>query len=148
MTRFARLSADERREVRLMMEAMKDPDVGEKDVLLARFGTLFTKADACDPVTLESDGLDISWDIHQRVWKEAAQWRSSGRLLSRIEKIRCPVVAIHGDHDPHPAEGVRTPLSDVLKDFRLILLEHCGHRPWIERQAAEAFYDVLRRELP
>lgn len=148
MTRFARLSADERREVSTMMEAMKDPVQRDKDALLARFGALFTKADACDPVTLESEGLDVSWDIHQSVWKEAAQWRSSGRLLNCVGKIRCPVVAIHGDHDPHPAEGVRAPLSGVLKNFRLISLKHCGHKPWIERHAAEVFYDALRRELP
>ncbi len=147
MTRFARLSAEEREEVRAMMEAMKDPAQRDKDALLVRFGALFTKADACDPVTLESEGSDVSWDIHQSVWKEAAQWRSSGRLLACVETIRCPVVAIHGDHDPHPAEGVRAPLSEVLKDFRLILLKRCGHKPWIERQVAEEFYDILRREL-
>ena len=28
-------------------------------------------------------------------------------------KIKCPVVAIHGDYDPHLAEGVREPLSRV-----------------------------------
>jgi len=148
MTRFARLSADEREEVRTIMDAMKDPAAGDKDALLARFGALFTKADACDPVTLESEGLEVRWDIHQSVWREAAQWRSSGRLLARVAAIQCPVVALHGDHDPHPAEGVRVPLSETLSDFRLILLERCGHKPWIERHAATTFFAALRRELP
>jgi pimeloyl-ACP methyl ester carboxylesterase len=56
-------------------------------------------------------------------------------------------VAIHGDYDPHPAEGVREPLSKVLKDFRFILLEHCGHLPWIEREAREGFFELVRGEL-
>ncbi len=148
MTRFARLNSEERQEVRTMMETMKDPAAGDKDALLARFGALFTKADACDPMTLESEGLDVRWDIHQSVWREAAQWRSSGRLLARVATIQCPVVALHGDCDPHPAEGVRVPLSEVLSDFRMILLQRCGHKPWIERHAATAFFDALRRELP
>ena len=146
-TRLNRLSEDERRAVASMMEAMKDPAPSDKDALLAQFGALFAKTDACDPVTLDSEALDVSWEIHHRVWSQAAQWRSSGKLLRLIEDVRCPVVAIHGRSDPHPAEGVREPLSKILKDFQVILLDHCGHKPWIERQAAETFYDVLRQEL-
>jgi len=61
------------------------------------------------------------------------------------KKIRCPVIAIHGDYDPHPYEGVKTPLSHILRDFRFILLEHCGHRPWVERAARDRFYKVLKK---
>ena len=147
-TQLSRLSEDERRDVASMMEAMKDPAIRDKDALLARFGTLFARADACHPATLDVECLDISWQIHQNVWKEAAQWRSSGKLLRLVRKIRCPVVAIHGACDPHPADGVRVPLSATLSDFRFVLLDHCGHKPWIERQATQAFYDLLRRELP
>lgn len=56
-------------------------------------------------------------------------------------------MAIHGDYDPHPAEGVEKPLAAVLKDFRFILLDRCGHLPWIERQAKDRFYSILREEV-
>lgn len=49
--------------------------------------------------------------------------------------------------DPHPAEGVRTPLSSVVKDFRFLMLRNCGHLPWIERQAKDEFFRVIREEL-
>jgi len=65
---------------------------------------------------------------------EASQLRSGGELLNLGKKIRCPVVAIHGDYDPHPAAGVQEPLSRVLQDFHFILLKNCGHHPWFERQ--------------
>ena len=68
-------------------------------------------------------------------------------LLERAGRIRCPVLAIHGDIDPHPVEGVRKPLSLVLDDFRLVLLENCGHTPWRERRARERFYEVLGEGL-
>jgi pimeloyl-ACP methyl ester carboxylesterase len=61
--------------------------------------------------------------------------------------IRCPVIAIHGEYDPHPAAGVKEPLSRECTDFRFILLSKCGHRPWIERQASEEFFDVLVKEI-
>ena len=62
-------------------------------------------------------------------------------------EIRCPVLAIHGDYDSHQSEGVREPLSRVLKDFRFILLPHCGHYPWYERNARDRFYDIIKREI-
>jgi len=146
-TRLGRLSADERRQVQSMMDAMKDPDLADKDELLARFGRLFTRTDARDPLTLESDELETSWTIHQSVWGEAANLRSTGRLLELGRQIACPVVALHGDWDPHPAAGVREPLASILNDFRFLLLRDCGHTPWIEKRAKDAFYEVLRDQL-
>jgi len=46
-----------------------------------------------------------------------------------------------------PAEGVQKPLSTMLKSFRFVLLKNCGHMPWIERQARDKFYGILREEL-
>jgi pimeloyl-ACP methyl ester carboxylesterase len=57
------------------------------------------------------------------------------------------VIAIHGDYDPHPAEGVQEPLAATLQSFRFILLKNCGHMPWIERQARTEFYAILKKEL-
>ena len=62
-------------------------------------------------------------------------------------EITCPVIAIHGDYDPHPARGVKLPLGKELKNFRFVLLQKCGHRPWIERNAAEEFYRILVQEI-
>lgn len=146
-TRLDRLDADERRQMRTMMEAMKDPDTPDKNALLARFGRLFTKADACDPLTLDSGDLEADWEIHQSVWSEAAHLRSSGRLVDFGRRIRCPVIALHGDCDPHPAAGVREPLESLLADFQFILLRQCGHTPWIERHARDAFYRILKEHL-
>lgn len=104
-------------------------------------------ADAYDPLPHESEVLPCSPDIYQQVWGEAGKLRSSGELLNLGERVECPVVAIHGDYDPHPAAGVKEPLARVIKDFHFILLEKCGHHPWLERQAKQQFYDALRREI-
>jgi pimeloyl-ACP methyl ester carboxylesterase len=81
------------------------------------------------------------------VLKEGQELRRNGKLLELARQIQCPAVAIHGDYDPHPAEGVQKPLSAVLSKFRFILLENCGHTPWTERQARGTFYEVLKEEL-
>ena len=73
--------------------------------------------------------------------------RQTGELLELGKRVQCPVLAIHGDYDPNPSEGVQGPLSSVIRDFRFVLLEECGHLPWIEKKAKGPFFEVLREEL-
>jgi pimeloyl-ACP methyl ester carboxylesterase len=145
--RMNRLDEEKRREVEFLMKQIEDSEVDDKNKLFGRFGDLISQADAYDPVNVESEKLECRYDVFQKVWPEADALRKSGKLLNLGEKIRCPVVAIHGDYDPHPAEGVRIPLSRVIHDFRFVLLEKCGHKPWIERLAMERFYQILKEEI-
>ena len=145
--RLSRLNKQERAEVLSLLEILDDPAVGNRNTAMARFGTLIHKADSYDPLPYDGEVLDIQSDIYQNVWKQASELRSSGGLLALGKKVQCPVVAIHGDYDPHLAEGVEDPLSHVLGEFRFILLENCGHHPWYERAARDRFYDILRSEV-
>ena len=95
----------------------------------------------------EKENNSFNQEIFRKVWKEAETLRISGKLIDTISSIKCPVVAIHGDYDPHPAEGVKKPLARILNDFRFIKLERCGHKPWIEKEAKDNFYRILRKEL-
>jgi pimeloyl-ACP methyl ester carboxylesterase len=149
-TRLSRLNDEERREAESLLEVWDDPDAEGRDSAFARVGALFSRADAYDPLVRESEELDVvdpEAGIFQSVWRDGARLRKSGELLKRGRLIGCPVVAIHGAYDPHPARGVEKPLAAVLKDFRFILLEKCGHKPWIERQAREEFFRILEEEL-
>jgi pimeloyl-ACP methyl ester carboxylesterase len=147
-TRLSRLSEDERGEVRLLLAALGDPAVRDTEHAMARLGHLFAKTDAYDPLLAhDTEVLQVQGELYQRVWQEATKLRANGDLLKFGRRIRCPVVAIHGDYDPHPLQGVREPLATVLKDFQFVLLKHCGHVPWIERRARDEFFRVLRNEL-
>lgn len=132
-----------------ILESSEDVDAGEKRAALARIGALLSKVDAYDPLpsSIESEVADLRSDVFQAVWREAAELRRTGKLLDLVKRVEGPVVAIHGDRDPHPAEGVLGPLSAVLKSFKFILLEKCGHAPWTERWARKKFYDILNEEL-
>ena len=146
--RMARLGEEEQTEVQALSVALDDVDKGDKNLeMLMRLDTLMTKADTYDALPEDVESVEYRADIYAGVWPAAADLRKSGELLRFGECITCPVVAIHGDYDPHPAEGVQKPLSGVLEDFRFILLENCGHKPWIERYAKDAFYQVLRKEV-
>ncbi len=139
-----RLSRVERSELDDILSRLEGDEAS--DACLARLGALMLRADSYD--IRESDvhpRCDLS--VYRGVWPEAEELRRNGRLLELGESISQPVIAVHGDYDPSPAEGVREPLSAVLADFQFILLKDCGHVPWLERRAAGEFYRVLREIL-
>lgn len=147
-TRLSRFTPEEREAYQALSAAFGSADEIKRIQLLAQLGELTAKADSYNPIDDDPlNGVDVRPEQFQHVWPEAAELRRSGALLSLGKQITCPAVAIHGDFDPHPAEGVQKPLSEIVNDFRFILLNRCGHTPWREREAKEQFYEILRMEL-
>jgi pimeloyl-ACP methyl ester carboxylesterase len=146
-TRLDRMSPAERAEAMALIGKIDDPAAGEKDKALARLGVLLSHADAYDPVPSVDEAFHSQYDVFRGVWDQACELRRNGVLTQMAHAIRCPVIAIHGDYDPHPAQGVDEPLSRECPDFRFILLPKCGHRPWTERSASDAFYEALVKEI-
>ncbi|MBA7697714.1 hypothetical protein ES703_106382 [subsurface metagenome] len=146
-TRLTRLSEGERVEAFSLIETLNDPAIEDKNTPMERLGELWARADSYESLLLDSEVLEFQYDINKSVWAGAKKLRSSRQLLELGKRIKCPVVAIHGDYDPHPAEGVQDPLSRVLMDFRFIRLEKCGHYPWLERSARDRFYAILKSEI-
>src|SRR6266516_3136493 len=150
--RLRRLSQEEKEEYLHIVDILNTSETPDSNVFLSRLGDLVHKADACDPIEIPEDTtsldlVDNPGEIYQGVWPEAARLRRTGELLRLSVNITCPVVAIHGDCDPHPAQGIQEPLAANLKDFRMIILEKCGHDPWRERHAMDTFYAILEHEL-
>lgn len=149
-TRLERLGERDGEMYEEVVKALESPPPEDADLLLARLGELAGRADTWDPLPDSSHPAQrvvLDGRVYRRVWQEAAELRESGELLRLGREIRCPVIAIHGDYDPHPSEGVQKPLSSVLESFRFILLRQCGHKPWIERQARDVFFRVLEETM-
>ena len=149
-TRMEHLTPDEQAAYQSILEALSKNDSQNKDSMLSRLGQLAGIADSYDPIPNldhEKDSVGTHAAIFQNVFSEAAELRRNGELISITAKITCPVVAIHGDYDPHPPEGVEQPLKRILPDFRFILLKKCGHTPWLEKHGREPFYKALLEEL-
>lgn len=147
VTRFSRLNEQEKEQLQKLESSFNDSSIENKNALFAQFGKLFDKSDSYALINIEPEAINVQFDIYQSVWPQAAELRKSGELLEFSKKIKCPVVAIHGDYDPHPYQGVQEPLSQILKDFKFILLEKCGHHPWLEEHAREKFFKILKQEL-
>jgi pimeloyl-ACP methyl ester carboxylesterase len=120
--RMARLTGQEQREAQELLELLNRADGAGDDAALARFGELMNRADTFDPLPIAHEGEPlppphgdgaVQQAIYRGVWPEARELRASARLLDVTGRVRCPVVAIHGDHDPTrpTASGCRSPAS-------------------------------------
>jgi pimeloyl-ACP methyl ester carboxylesterase len=145
--RLLRLSEEERTEVFTLEKFIWGSVEEDKRVSMKRLFQLFARADTYNPLPHKDEVLEVQLDINESVGLEARKLLASGELLELGKKIHCPVIAIHGDYDNHLAEGVREPLSRVLKDFKFILLKKCGHEPWTERYARDEFFRILKKEV-
>jgi pimeloyl-ACP methyl ester carboxylesterase len=149
-TRFSRLTTDERREMTRIAQTLGDPDSPGRDEALGRLGSLASKCDAFAPIITARDdpaGPQPDAALFTNVWEAAAALRRSGGLMEEVRRITVPVTAIHGDYDPHPADGVQTPLGEALADFQFVVIEKCGHTPWNEQHGRAPFYRELERVL-
>ena len=146
--RLSRLSSEARARFDDLNRKLQQTDDDDQDDLLGQLGRLLSKADIFDPLPDNmSDVIEIQREVFQHVWPEAAQLRESGQLLEMTKEIKCPVVAIHGEYDPHPYQGVEKPLSRTIEKFRFLLLGSCGHTPWKEKMAVDKFYKLLKKEI-
>jgi len=147
--RLERLDAGEKVEYEAAARGLADSAAADRAELFETLGRLAAKADAYAPVDEVDDHGDVRMDrrIYSAVWEEAKVMRRSGELLRRARLVKCPVVAIHGDADPHPAEGVAEPLSAAVANFHFEMQARCGHKPWLERHAKEEFHRLLLAEV-
>ncbi|MGI9499837.1 MAG: alpha/beta fold hydrolase [Geminicoccaceae bacterium] len=140
-TRLACLTEAERQEYAVLASDLEDP------AKLERAMQLFEKMDTYAPNGEPRPRTVFNKAIYDAVWEEAASLRRSGELLQIVATIRCPVTAIHGDYDPHPAEGVEIPLRSKVPRSNFVLLDRCGHKPWDETHARDAFYRELEKAI-
>ncbi len=119
--------------------------IGEDAV--ARFIELSDVADTYERDASPQPSVSFDRTIHAAVWPEADGMRRSGALLDAVTTIQCPVLAIHGDYDPRPSAGVEVPLKAALPTAQFVQLEQCGHKPWQEIHAKDAFYRLVENAL-
>ena len=111
---------------------------------MKRIPAMFEKSDNFCLDDKENHRADrVDSEMHNRVWSEATQLRSSGELLRTFKKIKSNLFIIQGSVDPHPAQGVIQPLEEIGVECETYILEKCGHSPFMEKHAKEKFYEIL-----
>lgn len=145
-TRMERLSPGDNNNLQDLISLLNQ-DQAEKNSIFKKIGQILNKADILQLAADITSNTKYNYAIYEAIWPSAAKLRDSGELMSAASHITCPVVALHGDYDPHPSTGVFKPLSENLRDFKFILLKNCGHYPWMEKNASKKFYKSFMKEI-
>jgi pimeloyl-ACP methyl ester carboxylesterase len=145
--RLSRLEDESKQEAMDIIKWMNNA-TADDPIRMKRFSELMEKADFYDCDPMDEQETEFQYEVFQSVWREAFQMCRLGELMEFGKKIKCPVIAIHGNYDTHPAQGVEEPLTKLLKKkFKFVGLDQCGHYPWKERQARSKFFEILETEL-
>ncbi len=84
---------------------------------------------------------------HVETWNDVLRQQREGLEPQSFRNIQAPVLMIHGDTDPHPGAATRDVLRRFIGHLEYVELERCGHEPWRERHAREAFLKTIRAWL-
>jgi len=147
-TRRSRMSAPLRTLFDDLQTDITGPDRTRAATAFARSGDLLLGIDHLDPIVDRLEVLAHQLEVFEAVWGEVMERRATRTLLDPAAALRCPVVVLHGDHDPHPLAGVVDPLRPLSRELTVQVLDRCGHLPWLERGARERFLSCLRAALP
>ncbi|MCX5736889.1 MAG: hypothetical protein NTZ61_00020 [Proteobacteria bacterium] len=115
---------------------------------------IYPRADRFDPLPEnpaddpDASGLDAR--AHEETWSDMmrCQSRPESGYPAAFERIRGPVIMLHGAFDPHPGMMIRATLARVMPQIEYREWERCGHYPWLEsRPVGNEFFAVLREWL-
>lgn len=127
--------------VRARLEALS---AAEGDDALTRSGEIIAGVYGVDLLPREGPGL-VAGDArgHRETWQDMIRLQEEGVYPAAFTAISCPVQMLHGLQDPHPAETIRDSLRPWLPQLTWRFFDRCGHEPWRERWAREAFLHEL-----
>ena len=122
-----------------------------EDERLAREAALLDTLYNVDPVPDEGPQEPVDAKSNRETWDDMLRLQASGAIPASLSRVRCPVLMLHGDIDPHPGPAIRDSLVPHVAGLVYRELARCGHEPWRERAARAPFFDALRawlREAP
>jgi pimeloyl-ACP methyl ester carboxylesterase len=145
-----RITPDDRTrldELELRLESATDP--AGHDRLLDELGQIFGDAESFAPLPPDrsSEPLPADGPGFTETWADVLRLQETGVEPASFSSIRCPVLMLHGDHDPHPGPAIRDTLRRHIPHLEYTDFPRCGHTPWRERHARELFLQRLREWL-
>jgi len=144
-----RTSPDQRRRIECLEARLAvETDRQRRNALFAQLGAVYGRVQAFEPLATDAEETLSCDEVgFRQTWDDALSLQARGVQPAEFAEIRAPVVMIHGKEDPHPGPLIHESLARFIPHIKYRELPRCGHKPWIERQASDAFYELLTERL-
>ena len=103
---------------------------------MARLDSVERVAGGARPLQCDARG-------HDETWSDELRLQAEGAHPAAFTAVRAPVLMLHGDFDSHPGAMIRASLAPYLPQLEYVEFSRCGHYPWLERHACDAFFATL-----
>jgi pimeloyl-ACP methyl ester carboxylesterase len=117
--------------------------VPHPDERLAALGELLLPAYSFEPTTRRLSCGPADARAHDETWSDMLRLQEAGVYPAAFSAIEAPVLMLHGADDPHPGRQILASLTPYLPAIDYREWERCGHYPWLEAHACDAFFAVL-----
>jgi pimeloyl-ACP methyl ester carboxylesterase len=131
----------------LQRKLQSETDGAKRDRLLAEVAEVVSRAQAFAADTRIKDALRVDSRGHEETWRDVLRLQREGIEPSGFRTITAPVIMLHGDDDPHPGTATRDVLRRCIPHLEYICFARCGHVPWAEPYARNAFLETLKNWL-
>jgi pimeloyl-ACP methyl ester carboxylesterase len=131
-------------EIGAMLKSANDLDPNER---LKASAEATTPIYCYDPLASPQEEDTIDARASKETWDDMLRLQTEGVYPAAFAAIKVPVLMVHGTFDPHPGRLVMQSLQPFLPQLDYRELERCGHYPWLEKAAAEAFFSLVRAWL-
>jgi pimeloyl-ACP methyl ester carboxylesterase len=123
-------------------EAFPDPDAR---MMAHHAATLPTYSH--DLLATNTEAVSVDARAYRETWDDALRLQREGAHPAAFAAITSPVLMLHGAEDPHPGRMILDSLAPHIRRLEYRELAQCGHYPWLERAAREAFFSCVREWL-
>lgn len=113
--------------------------------ILAEVGRLISLASTYAGLeNCAANDLPVDYLGHAQTWDSVLRLQEEQIEPRIFRHIKVPVLMVHGAEDPHPGRETRDGLRRYLPGLEYHELARCGHEPWNEQYAKEAFLSLVR----
>ncbi len=124
-------------------EACLSEEYPEPNERLKAMGQLFQLIDSFELIPHDDEIATCDARAHEETWSDMLRLQDEGVYPAAFGAIHAPILMLHGSEDPHPGQMTRANLVSHLPQLEYREWARCGHYPWLEAAAREAFYVVL-----
>jgi len=116
-------------------------------IIMRQFAKIFFKSYFYDQSLDDSLSVDFNQETANNIlpiFSLMGKQLSTYNITSELEKLNCPVLILHGDHDPIPLKFAEETQA-TFKGSNLVVLKNCGHFSYIE--APDQFFEECEKFL-